>query len=395
MPKINRNFARTKNRYLFSETARRIADFSKSHPATEVIRMSVGDVTLPLPEPIANAMAEAARGMSEPAGFRGYGPEQGYEFLRRRIRDYYLSEDGVELDLDEIFVSDGAKCDIANFSDLFSNDNVIAAQDPTYPVYVDGNAMLGREIRYVACDESNGFLPTPEDGLEGDIFYICSPNNPTGAAYGREQLKKWVDFANANGSIILFDAAYERFVASGAPRSIYEIDGAKTCAAEFCSFSKTAGFTGVRCGYTIVPKALEFDGFSLNEMWLRRQTTKFNGASYVAQRGAEAAFSEEGLRGIDRNIRLYRENARIITETLRELGIGYSGGVDSPYVWMRIPRDMTSWGYFDWLLRNCGVAGTPGAGFGKCGEGYFRLTSFNTRENTIEAMRRLKFFCAG
>ncbi len=390
MVKVNKNYSNIKETYLFSETAKKIAAFSASHPDVKVIKMSIGDVTKPLVPQVVDAMKRAAEEMGTQEGFHGYGPEQGYAFLKDSIRDYYGKEMDVILDSDEIFISDGAKSDIANITDIFSNENVIAVPDPVYPVYVDSNAMLGRKIVYLKGSEANGFLPMPNDDAKADIFYLCSPNNPTGSAYSREQLKQWVDYALKNGSIILYDAAYESFVSTDAPRSIYEIEGSKKCAIEFCSLSKTAGFTGTRCGYTVVPKDLVFEGFSLNKMWLRRQTTKFNGVSYVVQRAAEAVFSEDGLKNVRETINYYRRNASVMAEVLTRLGISFTGGVNSPYLWFKVPDGMTSWEFFDYLLNGCGVAGTPGSGFGECGEGYFRLTAFNTYENTVEAMNRME-----
>ena len=390
MVKINKNYAKIKETYLFSETAKKIAAFSEKHPEIQVIKMSIGDVTKPLIPEVTEAMKKASEEMGTQKGFHGYGPEQGYDFLKDKIKKYYEQYIKVNLDADEIFISDGAKSDIANITDIFSNDNIIVIPDPVYPVYVDSNIMLGREIKYIQGTEENGFLPMPDPTVEGDIFYLCSPNNPTGAAYSHEQLKKWIDFVSERKGIILYDAAYESFVTSGAPRSVYEIEGAKNCAIEFCSLSKTAGFTGTRCGYTIVPKNLIFDGFSLNKMWLRRQTTKFNGVSYVVQRAAEAVFSDTGLKNIRKTINYYQRNARIMTDTLKKLGISFTGGEDSPYVWFKVPDGMSSWEFFDYLLNGCGVAGTPGSGFGNCGEGYFRLTAFNTYENTVEAMSRIE-----
>lgn len=390
MVKINKNYAKIKETYLFSETAKKIAAFSEKYPEIQVIKMSIGDVTKPLIPEVTEAMKKASEEMGTQKGFHGYGPEQGYDFLKDKIKKYYEQYIKVNLDADEIFISDGAKSDIANITDIFSNDNIIVIPDPVYPVYVDSNIMLGREIKYIHGTEENGFLPMPDPTVEGDIFYLCSPNNPTGAAYSNEQLKKWIDFVSERKGIILYDAAYESFVTSGAPRSVYEIEGAKNCAIEFCSLSKTAGFTGTRCGYTIVPKNLIFDGFSLNKMWLRRQTTKFNGVSYVVQRAAEAVFSDTGLKNIRKTINYYQRNARIMTDTLKKLGISFTGGEDSPYVWFKVPDGMSSWEFFDYLLNGCGVAGTPGSGFGNCGEGYFRLTAFNTYENTVEAMSRIE-----
>ena len=390
MVKVNKNYANIKETYLFSETAKRIAAFSASHPDVKVIKMSIGDVTKPLVPQVVDAMKRAAEEMETQEGFHGYGPEQGYSFLKDKVREYYLKEMNVSLSSDEIFISDGAKSDIANITDIFSNENVIAVPDPVYPVYVDSNAMLGRKIVYLKGTEENGFLPMPSDETVGDIYYLCSPNNPTGSAYSREQLKVWVEYALKNNAVILYDAAYESFVSTDAPRSIFEIEGAKKCAIEFCSLSKTAGFTGTRCGYTVVPKDLVFEGFGLNKMWLRRQTTKFNGVSYVVQRAAEAVFSDDGLKNVRETINYYRRNATVMAEVLTRLGVSFTGGVDSPYLWFKVPDGMTSWEFFDYLLNGCGVAGTPGSGFGECGEGYFRLTAFNTYENTVEAMNRME-----
>lgn len=389
MVKINENYNALKESYLFSTTARKIREFQAANPDKPVIKMGIGDVTKPLAPTVVKALESASREMGDAKTFRGYGDEQGYTFLREAIQKYYKSICDVNLDLDEIFISDGAKSDIANVTDIFSNDNVIIIPDPVYPVYLDSNVMLGREIVYIEGNEENGFLPMPYDGLKGDIVYLCSPNNPTGAVYNRNQLKTWIDYAIANNMIILFDSAYEAFVNDDSlPRSIYEIEDATKCAIEFCSLSKTAGFTGTRCGYTIVPKDIVIDGKMLNKMWLRRQTTKFNGTSYIVQRGAEAVFSEEGLKECNNNISYYKENARIIAEALDEVGVWYTGGINSPYVWLKCGMD--SWEFFDLLLNEAQVAGTPGSGFGKCGDGYFRLTAFNTRENTIEAMERIK-----
>lgn len=390
MLKINENYAKLKESYLFSEIAHRVSAFSKVHPEKKLIRMGIGDVTLPLCDAVVSAMKQASEEMGKAETFRGYGPEQGYDFIKEKIREYYAKR-GVSLSPDSIFISDGAKSDLGNILDIFSKDNTVLIPDPVYPVYVDTNVMDGRKIVFADANEKNGFLPLPDDKTDADIIYICSPNNPTGAVYDREGLTKWVDFAKKHGSVILFDAAYEAFVADKElPRSIYEIDGAKECAIEFCSLSKTAGFTGTRCGYTVVPEELIFGGHSLNKFWLRRQTTKFNGVSYIVQRAAEAVFSDEGQKQIIENINYYRENARIITSAFDELGITYFGGKNSPYIWMKCPDGMDSWTFFDRLLTDAGVVGTPGAGFGENGEGFFRLTSFSNHENTTEAMERFK-----
>lgn len=388
MAKINKNYKNVAENYLFSEVAKRAKAFQEANPDKKVIKLSIGDVTRPLVKEVVDAMKSASEEMGVASTFKGYGPEQGYGFLRDKINAYYKSF-GVTLEADEIFVSDGAKSDIANITDIFSNENTIVIPDPVYPVYLDSNLMLGRNIKFIESNEQNGFLPMPYDRLEGDIFYLCSPNNPTGAVYSLEQLKLWVDFANKNGSIILFDAAYECFIKDDSPRSIFLVEGAKTCAIEFCSFSKTAGFTGTRCGYTVVPKALHVEGMNLNAMWYRRQTTKFNGVCYVVQRAAEAVFTEGGYREIRKNVEYYADNAKIIAETLDKLGVEYSGGKNSPYIWLKCPKGMKSWEFFDYLLENANVVGTPGSGFGKCGEGYFRLTAFNTKENTVLAMQRI------
>ena len=390
MLKINENYAKLKESYLFSEIAHRVSAFSKEHPEKKLIRMGIGDVTLPLCDAVVSAMKQASEEMGKAETFRGYGPEQGYDFIKEKIREYYAKR-GVSLSPDSIFISDGAKSDLGNILDIFSKDNTVLIPDPVYPVYVDTNVMDGRKIVFADANEKNGFLPLPDDKTDADIIYICSPNNPTGAVYDREGLTKWVDFAKKHGSVILFDAAYEAFVADKElPRSIYEIEGAKEYAIEFCSLSKTAGFTGTRCGYTVVPEELIFGGHSLNKFWLRRQTTKFNGVSYIVQRAAEAVFSDEGQKQIIENINYYRENARIITSAFDELGITYFGGKNSPYIWMKCPDGMDSWTFFDRLLTDAGVVGTPGAGFGENGEGFFRLTSFSNHENTTEAMERFK-----
>lgn len=390
MVKINKNYANIKESYLFSDVAKKVNAFLTDNPDKTVIRMGIGDVTQPLVKPVVKKLVSASKEMGVKETFRGYGPEQGYGFLKEKIARYYRDEIGADVGVDEIFISDGAKSDIANITDLFDDSNVICVPDPVYPVYVDTNVMRGRKIVYVKGNESNGFLPLPDKNTEGDIFYLCSPNNPTGAAYSYEQLKLWVDFVAEREGIILYDAAYESFVSENLPRSIFEIDGAKTCAIEFCSLSKTAGFTGTRCGYTVVPIALIRDGMNLNKMWLRRQTTKFNGVSYVVQRGAEGVFTKDGLEAVKNTIKIYKNNAEIMAEALKECDVYFTGGINSPYIWLKCPDGMTSWEFFDLLLNECQVAGTPGSGFGECGEGYFRLTAFNTEENTKEAMRRIK-----
>ena len=388
---VNQNYLKLNESYLFAEIARRIREWQSAHPelSSQLIRMGIGDVTRPLPKTVVDAMVKAAQEMGVAETFHGYGPEQGYDFLKTAIQSYY-KKFGVELALDEIFISDGAKSDLGNILDLFDENNTVLVTDPVYPVYVDTNMMSGRKIVYAMSSEENGFLPLPAPEYRADIIYLCSPNNPTGAVYDREGLTKWVQFARENNAILLFDAAYECFVTGDLPHSIYEIPGARDVAIEFCSFSKKAGFTGTRCGYTIVPKELERDGASLNKMWLRRQTTKFNGVSYITQRGAEAVFTEAGEREIEENLQYYRDNASIITETMDRLHIYYTGGKNSPYIWLKCPGDMDSWSFFDKLLNEAYVVGTPGAGFGKSGEKFFRLTAFSTHENTREAMARFE-----
>lgn len=392
MVKVNKNYNNLNQSYLFSTIAKKRNEFIKNNPDNKLIRLGIGDVTRPLTKPVVDALVKASLEMGDAKTFKGYGDEQGYGFLQDAIKKYYKDINGVSLENSEIFISDGAKSDIANFTDLFSNENTIIIPDPVYPVYLDSNMMLGRKIVLIEGNKENGFKPLPFEGLTGDIVYLCSPNNPTGAVYSHSELKLWIDFALKNNMIILFDNAYEAFVNDRSlPRSIYEVDGAEKCAVEFNSLSKTAGFTGTRCGYTIVPQNLIFEGNNLNKMWLRRQTTKFNGVSYIVQKGAEAVFSEEGLKSCMENIEYYMENAKLISDTLTKCNVWHTGGINSPYIWLSCGMD--SWEFFDKLLNEAQIEGTPGSGFGKCGEGYFRLTAFNTRENTIEATKRLeKFF---
>ena len=383
---INTNYDNLEQSYLFSTIAKKVNEYISNNPDKRVIRLGIGDVTLPLCKAVTNALHNAVDEMGVQATFRGYGPEQGYEFLREAVKGYYKKHN-VELELDEIFISDGAKSDLGNILDLFAKDNTVLVPDPVYPVYVDTNVMAGRDVKFIDATGENEFLPLPDKSIKADIIYICSPNNPTGAVYNKAQLKEWVDYALSQNAIILFDSAYECFISDDKlPRSIYEIEGAKDCAIEFCSLSKTAGFTGTRCGYTIVPKNLG----KLNKMWVRRQTTKFNGVPYIVQRAAEAVFSDEGLKEIQENIAYYKENAKLISDTLKEYGIWHVGGKHSPYIWLKCPNDMKSWDFFDYLLNHAQIVGTPGAGFGKNGEGYFRLTSFGSKENTEEAMERFK-----
>lgn len=393
MPKLNENYLNLKESYLFSEIAHRVSKYSAEHPDKKVIRLGIGDVFLPLGSHVIEGLHKGVDDQASSDTFKGYGPEQGYAFLRDAVVDYY-GRNGVSIAPDEVFVSDGAKSDTGNITDLFGNDNVILIPDPVYPVYVDTNIMCGRNITYIDANAENNFLPMPDPSVHADIIYICSPNNPTGAAYNKEQLKVWVDYALKNDAVILYDSAYECFITDETlPRSIFAIEGAKKCAIEFCSLSKTAGFTGTRCGYTIVPKELKFTAsngteMSLNAMWNRRQTTKFNGVSYIVQCGAAAAFTEEGMAQCKENIAYYQENAKLISAMMEKKGIRYFGGINSPYIWFECPKGMESWEFFDYLLENAQVVGTPGAGFGENGKNFFRLTSFGNRENTKEAMGR-------
>ena len=390
---INKNYENLKNNYLFSTVAEKVRKYSEANPDADIIKLGIGDVTKPLAKTVIAALHKAVDENAVSETFMGYGPEQGYAFLRDAIANYY-GKLNAKIDADEVFVSDGAKSDIANILDIFDKNCHVVIPDPVYPVYLDTNIMDGREVSFLNANQSNNFLPMPEDlqtDKNPDIIYLCSPNNPTGACYDKNQLKIWVDYANEHGSVILFDSAYEVFVcADELPRTIFEIDGSKTCAIEIASLSKTAGFTGTRCSYTIVPKELVRDNHSLKDMWNRRQSTKFNGTPYIVQRAAEAVFTDEGYAVIMENIHGYQHNAKIITDTLDKLGIYYTGGHYSPYVWLKCPNNMSSWEFFDFLLENAQVVGTPGEGFGSNGEGFFRLTAFNTPERTSEAMDRLK-----
>ncbi len=384
--KFNENFKNIAENYLFAEVADRTKKYASANPDKKIIKLGIGDVTLPLAPAVIKAMHGAVDEMAEAKTFKGYGPYEGYSCLREKIQSYYRSF-GVEVGVDEIFVSDGAKSDLGNILDIFAKDNTVLVTDPVYPVYVDTNLMAGRKVILADATEENGFLPMPDKKIKADIIYICSPNNPTGAAYTKAQLKEWVDYANAIGAVILYDAAYECFIEDNSlARSVYSVDGAKSCAIEFCSFSKMAGFTGTRCGYTVVPKALG----DANKIWYRRQATKFNGASYVVQKGAEAVFSQEGQRQIKANIGFYKENAKLISECMDRLKIKYTGGKNSPYIWLKCPDGMNSWQFFDCLLENAQVVGTPGSGFGRNGEGFFRLTAFGGREETEEALERIE-----
>lgn len=407
MIKINENFLDLQDSYLFSTIAKKVAKFQEENPEKKVIKLGIGDVTLPLVNACVEAMKKAADDLSKKESFKGYGPEQGYDFLREKIVEVDFKSRGIDIEKDEIFVSDGAKCDTGNIVDIFAKNNKVAITDPVYPVYLDTNTMSGRSgkfnsetgkyenIIYMPCTSENNFEPSFPSEVP-DMIYLCLPNNPTGTVLTKDQLAKWVEYAKKNKSIILFDSAYEAFITEqNVPHSIYEIEGAKEVAIEFRSFSKTAGFTGVRCGYTVVPKEVkgytEFgEEITLNKLWNRRQCTKFNGASYITQRGAEAIYTEEGRKQIKENIAYYQENAKIIIRGLQEAGFIVYGGVNAPYIWLKLPNGVKSWDFFDNLLNEIAVVGTPGVGFGPSGEGYFRLTAFGSRENTIEAMERIK-----
>lgn len=402
---INDYFTRLPGSYLFAEIARRVKAYTAEHPDADIIRLGIGDVTRPLAPAVIDAMHQAVSEMGVQETFRGYGPDYGYDFLVNAIRENDYAGRGVSLEYDEVFISDGAKCDVGNIQELFSDDAIIAVTDPVYPVYVDSNAMAGRageyindrwdRLVYLPCNAENGFAPAlPEKPV--DVIYLCYPNNPTGTVLTRDQLKVWVDYARENGAIIIYDAAYRAFVSTpNVPLSIYEIEGAKECAIECNSFSKTAGFTGTRCGYTVVPHALkgldaQGNKVELNALWKRRMSTKFNGVSYPVQRAAAAIYTPEGKQQIRETIDYYMRNAAIIRQGLTEAGITVFGGVDAPYIWLKVPGNMTSWEFFDRLLDECHIVGTPGSGFGPSGEGYFRLTAFNTLEKTQQAVERIR-----
>lgn len=403
---INDNFTLLAESYLFSEVAKRINAYKEAHPEVDIIRMGIGDVTRPLCKAAIEAMHKAVDDQADSSTFHGYGPEQGYAFLREAIVEYDYRARGIDMDADEIFVSDGAKSDTGNIGDILARGNRVAVTDPVYPVYVDTNVMGGRagvldtdgcwsDIIYLPVTAENGFVPALPSELP-DMIYLCYPNNPTGTTLTREQLKVWVDYARAHHSLILFDSAYETFIRQDdVPHSIYEIEGAKEVAIEFRSFSKTAGFTGVRCGYTVVPKALKGadskgEMVSLNHLWNRRQCTKFNGASYISQRAAAAVYTPEGKQQTRETVDYYLRNAEVLRQGLLDAGFEVFGGTNAPYVWIKTPDETTSWEFFDILLDRCHVAGTPGSGFGPSGEGYIRLTAFNTYENTVEAIDRIK-----
>ena len=403
---LNENYLKLPGSYLFAEIARRVTHFKEENPEADIIRLGIGDVTRPLPQASIEAMHKAVDEMAAADTFRGYGPEQGYAFLVEKIIAHDYASRGIQLGTDEVFVSDGSKSDVANIQEIFSSDCTVAITDPVYPVYLDTNVMAGRtgtlqedgrfaNVTYLPCNAENNFIPSfPKERV--DMIYLCCPNNPTGTTLSKSELKKWVDYAKANKSIILFDSAYESYIREAdIPHSIYEIEGAKEVAIEFRSFSKTAGFTGTRCAYTVVPKELmaytkSGEAHSLNPLWNRRHTTKFNGVPYIIQRGAEAIFSEAGQAQVQETIDYYMENARIIREGLQKMGLSVFGGVNAPYIWLKTPAGIDSWGFFDKLLNEANIVGTPGAGFGPSGEGYFRLTSFGTRENTIRAIERIQ-----
>lgn len=390
MVKFNTNFENLKKNYLFADISRKTEEYKLENPSAQIIKLGIGDVTLPLCDEVLKAMHRAVDEMGEMPTFRGYGPYEGYDFLRIAISKSY-SRFGIDIKPDEIYVSDGAKSDTANILELFDSTGEVLIPNPTYPVYVDSSIIAGRNICYIDANEENDFLPLPDYSIKPSVIYLCSPNNPTGAVYNKEQLKKWVDYALKNKAIILFDAAYEMFVEDeNLPHSIFEIEGAKNCAVEICSFSKGAGFTGVRCGYMTIPSCLAIDGKSVGEMWLRRQSIKFNGTSYITQRGAEAAFSDVGRRQIKENVGYYKKNAKIISAALESLNIWHIGGKNSPYIWLKCPNNMNSWEFFDLLLDKAHVVGTPGSGFGSNGEGFFRLSSFGKREHILEAVERIK-----
>ena len=388
--KLNSNFQNLEQSYLFVTIAKKVNEFTAANPDNRLIRMGIGDVTLPLAPVVIEAMHRATDEMAKKETFRGYSPDSnGYPFLREAIAGYYRSL-GVDVEAEEVFVGDGAKSDVGNIVDIFDYANTVLVPDPVYPVYVDTNIMSGRKIVYADANMENGFLPMPKADHPADIIYICSPNNPTGAVYNREQLQAWVDYALDQKAVILFDSAYESFVSPGLPRSIFEIPGAEKCAIEFCSLSKTAGFTGMRCGYTVIKKELVFDGVSVAALWQRRQGSKFNGVNYITQRAAEAVFTPEGIKQTQDAVAYYKRNAQVMVEALRELGYWFTGGENSPYVWFKCPNNMGGWEYFDYLLNEKQIVGTPGEGFGKNGAGCMRLSAFGDAEKTKEAMERIK-----
>lgn len=389
MVKPNMYYNELKDSYLFYNIAQKTRTYVENHPGVKLLRMGIGDVSLPLCDAVIKALHEAVDDQASKSSFHGYMPECGAPFLREAIVKYYAKR-GISLSAEEIFVSSGASDELGDVLDLFDRSNQVLVIEPAYPAYVDANVMAGRKIMYLVSGEENEFLPEPNEKTEADIIYICSPNNPTGAVFSRSQLQAWVNYANKRGSIILFDGAYETFIEDEIlPHSIFELDGAETCAIEICSFSKTAGFTGTRLGYTIIPKALKRNGMNMNEMWVRNRTTKTNGVSYIIQKGGAAVFSEEGQKQIHENIQIYKKNAKVLMQALDQLGIWYCGGKNAPYIWMKCPRGMKSWEFFDYLLQEIQVVGTPGEGFGACGEGYFRFSTFSSPEDTKEAAKRI------
>ena len=389
MIRPNMHYSELKDSYLFYNIAQKTKAYVEQHPGVKLLRMGIGDVSLPLCDAVIKALHEAVDDQATKESFHGYMPECGATFLRETIAKYYENR-GVSLSADEVFVSSGASDELGDILDLFERSGSALVIEPAYPAYVDANVMAGRKIVHLASGEENRFLPEPSEEIKADLLYICSPNNPTGAVFSRNQLQAWVDFANENGSVILFDAAYEAFIEDETlPHSIFELDGAKTCAIEICSLSKTAGFTGTRLGYTVIPKALKRSGMNLNEMWVRNRTTKTNGVSYIIQKGGAAVFTEEGQKQIRENIRIYKKNAKVLMKALDQLGIWYCGGKNAPYIWMKCPNGMGSWEFFDYLLHEIQVVGTPGEGFGACGEGYFRFSTFGSPEDTKEAAERL------
>lgn len=386
---LNMNYNELKNSYLFYNISQKIKAYLEKNGGKKLYRMGIGDVSLPLCPAVTEALHEAVDDQADKEHFHGYMPECGAPFLRETVAGYYNSR-GIGVSPDEVFISSGASDELGDIIDLFDRSSTALVIEPAYPAYVDASIIAGRKVLHLESSAQNGFLPSPDKSLEADLIYLCSPNNPTGAVFDRVMLKKWVDFANAKGAVILFDAAYEAFVEGDLPRSIFEIEGARSCAVEICSLSKTAGFTGTRLGYTIIPKELVRSGMSLNSMWIRNRTTKTNGVSYIIQKGAAAVFTEAGQKQIKENIDYYKKNARILMNTLDRLGIWYTGGKNSPYIWLKCPGNMGSWEFFDYLLENIQVIGTPGEGFGKCGEGFFRFSAFGSREDTIEAANRLE-----
>ena len=389
MIRPNMHYADLKDSYLFYNIAQKVNAYLSEHPGTRLLRMGIGDVSLPLCKAVIDALHGAVDDQSDATRFHGYMPECGAPFLRETIAAHYNGR-GVDVSSGEVFVSSGASDELGDILDLFDRSSSALVIEPAYPAYVDANVMAGRKIVHLPSGRENGFLPEPSAKAAADLLYICSPNNPTGAVFSRDQLKRWVDFANANGSVILFDAAYEAFIEDEAlPHSIFEIEGARTCAIEICSLSKTAGFTGTRLGYTVIPKELVRNGMCFNDMWVRNRTTKTNGVSYIIQRGGAAVFTPEGQSQIMKNIRYYKDNARILTDVLDTLGIWYCGGKNAPYIWLRCPDGADSWSFFDRLLSEIQVVGTPGEGFGACGEGYFRFSTFGSREDTAEAANRI------